>query len=125
MNVAIKWGLIHRNPATLVNLPRQEKREMKVFTPEQAKRFLDYIKDHRLEALFWVALTRGLRRGEILALKWSDVDLDAGKLRVNQALQRVNGETLTCGTEDGEVAPRITAAFAARCGSTHTPQPPA
>jgi Site-specific recombinase XerD len=94
LNVAIKWGLIHRNPATLVNPPRQEKKEMKVFTPEQAKTFLDSIKGHRLEALFWVALTMGLRRGEILGLYWSDIDLDAGTLRVNQALQRVNGKLL-------------------------------
>jgi integrase len=94
LNIALKWGLVHRNVATLVNPPRIQRQEMKVFTPDQAKVFLDYVKGHRLEALFWLALTLGLRRGEILGLHWSDVDIDAGTLRVNQALLRVNGKLL-------------------------------
>jgi integrase len=94
LNVAIKWGAIHRNVATLVSPPRMQKKEMQVFTPEQGKAFLESVKGHRLEALFWVALMLGLRRGEILGLHWSDIDLDAGTLRVNQALQRVNGQLL-------------------------------
>ena len=61
---------------------------MKFFTPEQANTFLDSIKGHRLEALFVMALTLGLRRGELLGLHWSDVDLDGATLRVNYGLQR-------------------------------------
>jgi len=92
LNVAMKWGLVHRNVATLINPPRIQKQEMKIFTPEQAKAFLESVKGHRLEALFIMALTLGLRRGELLGLRWSDVDLDAATLRVNFALQRCDGE---------------------------------
>jgi integrase len=92
LNVGMTWGLVHRNVAALVKPPRIEKQEMKVFTPEQARAFLESVKGHRLEALFWLALTLGLRRGELLGLRWADIDLDAGTLRVNQALQRVSGE---------------------------------
>jgi integrase len=92
LNVAVKWGLIYRNVATLVSPPRVQQQEMKVFTPEQAKVFLDSVKGHRLEALFIMALTSGLRRGELLGLHWSDVDLDAATLRVKYALSHLDGE---------------------------------
>lgn len=92
MNVAVKWQLVYRNVAALVSLPRIQKQEMKIFTPEQAKAFLDSVKGHRLEALFVMALTLGLRRGELLGLRWSDIDLDAATLRVNYALQRFDGK---------------------------------
>ena len=91
-NIAVKWQLVHRNVAAMVTLPRIQKQEMKIFTPEQAKAFLDSIKDHRLEALFLMALTLGLRRGELLGLHWSDIDLDAATLRVNYGLQRFDGK---------------------------------
>lgn len=92
LSVAIKWQLVYRNVAALVSLPRIQKQEMKIFTPEQANAFLDYVKGHRLEALFVMALTLGLRRGELLGLRWSEVNLDAGQLRVNCALQRFDGK---------------------------------
>jgi integrase len=60
-------------------------------TPEQARLFLGSVRGDRLEALYTVGLALGLRQGEILGLRWSDVDLDGGELRVAQALQRVNG----------------------------------
>ncbi len=90
----MKWSLVHRNVATLVTPPRVQKQEMKIFTPEQANVFLDSIKGHRLEALFVTALTLGLRRGELLGLRWSDIDFEARApfLRVNYALQRLDGE---------------------------------
>jgi integrase len=91
-NIAVKWQLVHRNVAAMVTLPRIQKQEMKIFTPEQAKAFLDSIKDHRLEALFLMALTLGLRRGELLGLHWSGIDLDAATLRVNYGLQRFDGK---------------------------------
>jgi integrase len=76
--------------AKLITLPRIQKQEMKVFTPEQTKVFLESIKGHRLEALFITALTLGLRRGELL--HWSDIDLDVATLRVNHGLQRFEGK---------------------------------
>jgi integrase len=92
LSLALKWQFVYRNVATLVSLPRIQKPEMKIFTPDQAKAFLDSIKGHRLEALFIMALTLGLRRGELLGLHWADVDLDAATLRVNYGLQRFDGK---------------------------------
>ena len=68
LNIAVKWQLVYRNVAALVTLPRIQKEEMKIFTPDDAKTFLDSFKGHRLEALFIMALTLGLRRGELLGL---------------------------------------------------------
>jgi integrase len=92
LGVAVKWQLVHRNFAALVSLPRIQKQEMKVFTAEQAKAFLDSVKGHRLEALFIMALTLGLRRGELLGLRWADIDLDTATLRVSYGLQRFDGK---------------------------------
>jgi integrase len=92
LNVGMTWGLVSRNVATLVRPPRIEKTKRTIFTAEQAGTFLDFVKDHRLSALFRVAFSLGLRRGELLGLRWSDIDLEAGTLEVNQALQRVSSE---------------------------------
>jgi integrase len=75
----------------LVDGPRVERYEIQPFTPEEARRFLEGIKGHRLEALYSVALTMGLRQGEALGLRWQDVDLEMGYLRVDKQLQRQNG----------------------------------
>lgn len=60
-------------------------------SPLEARAFLDAVRGDRLEALYAVAVAIGLRQGEILGLRWSDVDLDGGTIRVSQALQRVGG----------------------------------
>ena len=59
---------------------------------QEARRFLTVARTHRLSALWAVALGVGLRRGEALGLKWSDVDLDRGRLTVRRSLQRVDGK---------------------------------
>ena len=82
---ALKWGLVARNVATLVGLPKVARHEPEVFTPVEARAFLDIVKGDRLEALFTVALACGLRRGEALGLRWRDVDLEAGILSVRSA----------------------------------------
>jgi len=91
LNHAVKWGLIPKNPATLVDTPRVEQFEISPLTPDEARRFLASLKGDRLEALYSVALTMGLRQGEALGLRWQDVDLRLGYLRVNKQLQRING----------------------------------
>jgi integrase len=90
LNRAIRWEYIQRNPAAHVDGPRVEQQEIQPFTREEAQRFLRAIKGDRLEALYTVALTMGLRQGEALGLRWSDVDLDMGYIRINRQLQRVN-----------------------------------
>jgi integrase len=94
LNRAVKWNLIVRNPVVLTDPPRQERRRVVPLAPEEARIILDAAKGHRLEALFTVALFLGLRQGEILGLHWADIDLDAGTLRVTQALQRVDGKLI-------------------------------
>jgi integrase len=89
---AYKWNLVARTVAKLVDPPRSKHTEIKPWTSDQARAFLDTVKGHRLEAFYSVALALGLRRGEALALRWEDVDLDKGTLIVRGALQRVGGK---------------------------------
>lgn len=91
LNQAVKWGLVPRNVATLVDPPRVRREEVRPFTPEQARAFLVAVQGDRLEALYTVALAMGLRQGEALGLRWQDVDLEEGVLSVRTALQRVDG----------------------------------
>lgn len=88
---AMRWGLLSRNVAALVDGPRVPKRELRPLTPTEVREFLEQVRGDRLEALFVLALSTGLRQGELLGLRWSDVDLDGGTLRVSKALQRVAG----------------------------------
>ena len=90
LNVAVHDGLIQRNVAALAKPPRLEKKPLHVFDQDEAIRFLSAVKGHRLEALFTVGLSLGLREGEILGLRWEeDVDLEAGSVTVNYTQQRV------------------------------------
>ena len=86
---AVKWGKLNRNPTELVSLPRQEKNEMKVLSPDQAKVFIDATVNNRWKALFSLLVTTGMRPGEALGLKWTDVDLDSGKVTVCRSLTRI------------------------------------
>jgi integrase len=89
---ATRWGLIGRNPVDAVDGPKVERFEIRPFTPDEARQFLTAIRSDRLEALYSVALTMGLRQGEALGLRWQDVDLAMGSLHIKKQLQRVNGE---------------------------------
>ncbi|MGI8422981.1 MAG: tyrosine-type recombinase/integrase [Chloroflexota bacterium] len=89
LSQALKWDLVGRNVATLVDPPRSQKTEVQPLTPDQARTFLAAVKGDRLEALFTVAMAMGLRQGEALGLRWADVDFTAGELHVRQTLVRV------------------------------------
>ena len=73
---AEKWGLAARNVVTLVSPPRAPHHEMTTLSEEQTRAFLDVTAGERFEALYVLAVTTGMRQGEILALRWRDVDLD-------------------------------------------------
>ena len=88
---AVKWERIYRNPADLVDLPRQKKKEMQCFTPEQAAIFIDATYDSPFKALFSLLLTSGMRPGEALGLKWNDIDFDGRKVSVNRSLTPTKG----------------------------------
>jgi integrase len=94
---ALRDGLIARNVVKLVDLPRVQRFEGKTLSPEQAKSLLGAAKGERLEALYTVALSLGLRMGEALGLRWEDIDLDRRTLTVNRILERIgrgHGSTL-------------------------------
>ena len=86
---AVRGDLIPRNPAAHANKPKVRQQEIEPLDAEQARTFLDAARGDRYEALYVLCLMAGLRQGEALGLKWSDIDLDAGTLRVNRQLQRV------------------------------------
>jgi len=76
--------------ATLVDPPRSVRKPVQPLTGEQARAFLAHVKvqDARLWPFFTTAIMTGLRQGELLALRWLNVDLNAGTLRVANSLQR-------------------------------------
>ena len=88
---AERQGLVARNVAALVPTPPGPRSEGRSLTVEQAKALLEAADGHPLQAAFVVALTCGLRPGELLGLHWQDVDLDEGLLRVSRAVRRVGG----------------------------------
>jgi integrase len=79
-------GLVARNAAKGIKAPRPKKKEIPPLTPEQARALLEAARGNRFEALFVLALHCGLREGELLGLKWDDVDLKASTLRVRRTL---------------------------------------
>ena len=85
---AVRWGVVARNVADLVTPPRVKRREMQALSPEQSRVFLTASHGDRLEALFVLAISTGMRQGELLGLRWRDVDLDAGLLAVRGSLSR-------------------------------------
>jgi integrase len=89
---ALKWGLVARNVAALVDPPRTVRPEVEPFTVEEMPKLLSAFEGERLGALFLLALTHGLRQGEALGLKWAEVDLAEKTLRVRHALQWVDGK---------------------------------
>lgn len=94
LNQALKWGLVSRNVATLVDTPRIEQQEMSPLNEKQARALLRALKGDRLEALYVLTLSLGLRRGEVLGLRWADLDFDAGTIRVVQTVQRTRTKGL-------------------------------
>lgn len=81
-------GLVGRNVARIARAPRVPHQEMKALDADQSHRLLAAAGGDRLEALYLLALSTGARQGELLALRWSDVDLDAGIVRIRRALVR-------------------------------------
>ncbi|EJQ42365.1 hypothetical protein IEE_03930 [Bacillus cereus BAG5X1-1] len=84
---AERWGLIARNPAALVDRPKAVKKEITVWNVEEVRQFLKYAKKGgRYYIAFLLALTTGMRQGEILGLRWKDVDFENGCVRITQTL---------------------------------------
>lgn len=88
---AMKWGLVVRNVCNAVSAPRRGRYEIKPLTMEQAKILLDTAKQDSLEAFWVLALTTGMRRGEMLALKWQDINFEQALLQVRRIFTRQPG----------------------------------
>ena len=86
LNVAVKARRIPYNPALGVELPGETKRVIQPWEPHELGKFLDSVQTHRLGALFEVLAACGLRRGEAIGLKWSDLDVERGTLTIRRQL---------------------------------------
>ncbi len=94
---AVRWGLVTRNITDLVDPPRRSTPEATTWSPRQVATVLAAAAADDLEALWRLVLITGLRRGELLGLRWTDVDLDAGALAVRRTLSRGGTSRLEAG----------------------------
>ena len=89
LKTAVKWELVARNVCDLVSPPRKVRFEIQPLTVEQVQQFLTAIHGHKWEAFFTLALATGMRRGELLGLKWQDISFATGTLQVRRILTRI------------------------------------
>ena len=94
MDFAKDQKLISSNPTDGCALPKLEHKEMKTLPVEQLTSFLREAKESGVFELYYIELATGLRRGELLGLKWEDIDLVQGSLRVQRQVARINGEVV-------------------------------
>ena len=94
LKLAQEQRIILANPAEGCALPKVEHREMKTLPVEQLQSFLREAKESGVFELYYLELATGLRRGELLGLKWEDIDLERGDLRVKRQVSRINGEVV-------------------------------
>lgn len=88
---AVHLGLVQRNVADLVQKPRRRRTKQQTLSEKQVRTFLHAIKGNRLEALYIIALSTGMREGELLGLRWQEVDFERGLLHVTLSLQESDG----------------------------------
>lgn len=107
LDQGVKWGMLARNVSDAVTSPIPDKKPVEPLTQSQVQRLLEVLKNDRLYAFYVVALGCGLRRGELLALTWDCVDLDAGIITVKKSLQQVKGKGLVSGEPKSRSAYRM------------------
>ena len=93
LNHALKLGIIERNPASVAKPPRPNQKEMKFYDETQVQKFLITAKElnERYLTLYNLAITTGMRQGELLALKWDDIDWQRRTLKIQRQLKRKKG----------------------------------
>lgn len=89
MDQAVKWDLLKRNPVALTRPPKVEKQQMEAFDAPQTAVMLDDFRENRVFIPALLAALCGLRRGEILALRWRDIDMAAATIAVRQSAEQV------------------------------------
>jgi integrase len=93
LDQAVNNDLIVKNPAKAVALPKQEKKEAKVLTPEEQTWFIRALEGERLQSFFMFQLATGMRPGEALAIQWRDIDFDGKLLTIKGAIRQEKNET--------------------------------
>jgi integrase len=88
---AVRWNLLTRNVADAADPPRVSRSPIRTWTGKELFRFLKHVESDRYYAAFVLAATTGMRRGEVLGLRWQDVDLDAGRVSIVRSLTVVGG----------------------------------
>lgn len=89
LSVALKWGVVARNVADAAEPPLVPYTEQAILTKDQTHILLDGLREDFLYLPVLILLTTGMRRGELLAVRWRDLDLDAGTLKVEQSLEQI------------------------------------
>ncbi len=102
LNHAIKEGLITRNISQSVQLPRRKQPDLQVLTLEQAAQLIEATSEDRFKMLLTLAITTGMRQGEILGLKWQDIDWEKQQLQVRRSIARLKGQGIV------EIEPKTT-----------------
>jgi integrase len=94
LDQAVKWHMVPRNVAEAVKAPRPAPPEMRTLSAEETRKLIEVARGDKLGALYMLAVHTGMRQGELLALKWQDVDLENAKLSVRRTLTMSNGRIL-------------------------------
>jgi integrase len=88
---ALRWNMIPRNATDAVKAPRPAPEEMHPLSPVEARKLIEAVRGDKLEALYVLAVHTGMRQGELLALKWEDIDLIEEVIRIRHTLVRSGG----------------------------------
>jgi len=94
LSQAVQWHMVPRNVTEAVKAPRPAPEEMQTLSAAETRNLLAAARDDRLEALYVLAVSTGMRQGELLALKWKDVDLENARLSVRRTITKSGGRLL-------------------------------
>lgn len=103
LELAVKWNIISQNPAKLIETPKLKRKEMKVWEAHEAKHFLEVAKEDRLYIACLLALMAGVRQGELLALRWQDVDFKKKRIYITQTLSHDGKEIVPDAKSDAGI----------------------
>jgi len=92
--VAVQWDILSRNPCDRVKQPRNQRKELRTWNREDVRRFLDVANGDTYAPLWEIALATGMRRGELLGIRWQDIDLARGTLTVQQAVTLLHDKAI-------------------------------